>query len=1426
MQRKSTGFLRWVTLVLLTTITNRSAADLNVSTITSTPSTTMTPTSTELTSTPNVSTITSTPSTTMAPTSTELTSTPNVSTITSTSSTTMATTSTELTSTPNVSTITSPPSTTMAPTSNELTSTPNVSTITSTPSTTMAPTSNELTSTPNVRTIMFIPSTTMATTSTELTSTPNVSTITSPPSTTMAPTSNELTSTPNVRTIMFIPSTTMATTSTELTSTPNVSNITSISTITVTATSTELTSTPSPFKDPCNNYTPLDQPWRATNATGLKICDRFFNWNGWYRLLYYGMSVRMPESCVNQSRCGTDVALWLNGSHPQTGDGIVTRGVCGRSGSDCCYYTFTPIRVKACLGNYYVYEFVKPNVCNAAYCADTTNNITSDPCNVNTLLDNDWRRPVTLFYTNYSGFDDTLIQWSGWYRLYLQGKSAQIPESDWCWSFMSCGGYTALLLGGSHPRPQDGIVTREIYGTYVYSNDSRQCNSYRSNPIQVKACPGNYYVYRLVKPAASIPMPTYCAATFTDPCTNYTPLDQPWRATNTTGLKISDRYFNWTGWYRLLYYGMSVRMPESCVNQSRCGTDVALWLNGSHPQIEDGIVTRGVCGRSGSDCCYYSSTPIRVKACPGNYYVYEFVKPNVCDAAYCADVNTATLNTAHTSAPSVAPSQINTNTTNNITSDPCSIYRVLDNDWRRPESRFYTYYSGFDDTLVEWSGWYRLNLQGKIAQIAESDWCWSFMSCGGYTALLLGGSHPRPQDGIVTREIYGTYVYSNDSRQCNSYRSNPIQVKACPGNYYVYRLVKPAASIPMPTYCAVAIETPSYDPCNNYTFLDQPWRAINETGGSNCDRNLHWNGWYRLLYYGTSVGIPDSCVNQSGCGTDVALWLNDSHPQIKDGIVTRAVCGRSGSDCCYYKSSPIRVKACPKNYYVYEFVRPFMCNAAYCAVNFKDPCNNYTALDQPWRATNVTGLWISDSFFNWNGWYRLLYYGMSVRMPESCVNQSRCGTDVALWLNGSHPQIEDGIVTRGVCGSSAGDCCDYRSTPVRVKACPGNYYVYEFVKPNLLGAAYCADVNTIQTNATSVAASQMNTADTANNMTYDPCSIFSVLDNDWRRPVSDFYTNYSYFDDTLVEWSGWYRLYLQGKSAQIPESDQCWSWRMFCGGYTALLLGGSHPQPQDGIVTREIFGTYFSSFHSSQCNSYRSKPIQVKACLGNYYVYRLVKPPVSLPIPTYCAAVFIDPCNDYTVLDQAWRATNVTGLWICDRNSNWTGWYRLLYNGMSIRMPESCVNRSRCGTDVALWLNGSHPKTEDGIVTRGICGRSGSDCCYYNSIPIQVKACPGNYYIYKFVRPTFCTAAYCADVNTITLNTNQTFVFIDRPSNTGTNYLIILYVAVGIAFCGIAAFLAVHFWRRYRRNEVNDENVEEEIYNDAFSPSIYESLPT
>ncbi|XP_036420945.1 uncharacterized protein LOC118804553 [Colossoma macropomum] len=1154
----------------------------------------------------------------------------------------------------------------------------------------------------------------------------------------------------------------------------------------------------------------------------------------------------------------------------------------------------------------------------------STSNSTSDPCYNYTVLDDIWRTIYTSngygYYTYgtssyYSSHDDTTIEWNGWYRLYLQGTNAQIPE--WCVNFMTSGGYTPLLLGGSHPLVKDGVVSRAIYGSYNNGYYTTQCNYYTSNTIQVKACPGHYYVYKLVEPAVSILMPTYTAVALNrptyDPCNKYTSLDQPWRANNESGLGICDRNFNWNGWYRLFYYGMNIRMAESCVNVSRCGTDYPLWLSGPHPEIEDGVVTRQVCGNRGSDCCYYKPIPIRVKACPGNYYVYEFVSPASCNMAYCTDASTITP-ASPTEANDVQSNITMIPTTNNSTFDPCNNYSVLDNYWRSVKSS----YDGHDDTLVKWSGWYRLYLQGESAQMSE--WCVSFMPCGGYTPLSLSGSHPQPEDGIVTREVYG----SNGS-QCTAYRSKPIQVKACPGDYYVYKFVKPDISIPMPSYCAVTASHPSYDPCNNYTSLDQPWRATNETGVNICDLSFIWNGWYRLFYHGMNIRMPESCVPVSRCGTYHGLWLNGPHPQIEDGVVTRQVCGKGGSDCYYIKSFTIQVKACPGNYHVYEFVHPVFCSMAYCSDNstinstsnsttaaneeesnmtittnsgnstfdpcynytvlndiwrttysyygygyytygyssyfsshddtlvqwngwyrlylqganaqiaewclnsissggytplwlngshprlmdgvvtrgiygsyrldqytgqcyyyrskpiqvkacaghyyvYKlvkpdisipmptytavavnsyisyDPCNKYISLDQPWRANNETGLGVCDSHFNWNGWYRLFYHGMNIRLAESCVPTSRCGTSYPLWLNGPHPQIEDGVVTRQVCGSTGSDCCYYKSTPIKVKACPGNYYVYGFVSPSTCNAAYCTDASTITpAPPTETSGGQSNTTIslTLNNSTFDPCNNYSVLDDYWRGIGSNNNGN----DDTLVKWNGWYRLYLQGVSAQLPE--WCMSY-VTCGGYTPLSLGGSHPKPEDGIVTRDIYGS-----SGSQCTAYRSKPIQVKACPGDYYVYKFVKPDISIPIPSYCAVTGIhrpsyDPCNNYTSLDQPWRANNETGLNICDGNFNWNGWYRMFYHWMNIRMAESCVPTSRCGTSYTLWLNGPHPQIEDGVVTRQLCGNGGYDCYYYKSTTVQVKACPGNYYVYELVRPNYCNMAYCTDSNTIT----------------------------------------------------------------------------
>ncbi|XP_031442429.1 pancreatic secretory granule membrane major glycoprotein GP2-like [Clupea harengus] len=127
-----------------------------------------------------------------------------------------------------------------------------------------------------------------------------------------------------------------------------------------------------------------------------------------------------------------------------------------------------------------------------------------------------------------------------------------------------------------------------------------------------------------------------------------------------------------------------------------------------------------------------------------------------------------------------------------------------------------------------------------------------------------------------------------------------------------------------------------------------------------------------------------------------------------------------------------------------------------------------------------------------------------------------------------------------------------------------------------------------------------------------------------------------------------------------------------------------------------------------------------------------------------------DPCHSYTVLNDDWRVTTTLDRSVirCDHHVQWHGWYRMFHQGVSVRIPESCVPTFRCSTDATLWLNAPHPRPEDGIVTREVCGHWEGDCCYYKKPSIQVKACPGNYTVYKLVDPGHCYVAYCTEPRT------------------------------------------------------------------------------
>ncbi|XP_060640378.2 uromodulin [Anolis sagrei] len=119
----------------------------------------------------------------------------------------------------------------------------------------------------------------------------------------------------------------------------------------------------------------------------------------------------------------------------------------------------------------------------------------------------------------------------------------------------------------------------------------------------------------------------------------------------------------------------------------------------------------------------------------------------------------------------------------------------------------------------------------------------------------------------------------------------------------------------------------------------------------------------------------------------------------------------------------------------------------------------------------------------------------------------------------------------------------------------------------------------------------------------------------------------------------------------------------------------------------------------------------------------------------------VDPCLSHTVLEQSWRSMSYGSGSNCD--SDKIGWYRFVGRG-GTRMPETCVPKRRCNTFAPMWLNGSHPTSDTGIVNRIACANWEGACCYW-SIPVQVKACVGGYYVYKLDGTPTCTLSYCTD---------------------------------------------------------------------------------
>ncbi|CAH3171167.1 unnamed protein product, partial [Porites lobata] len=102
-------------------------------------------------------------------------------------------------------------------------------------------------------------------------------------------------------------------------------------------------------------------------------------------------------------------------------------------------------------------------------------------------------------------------------------------------------------------------------------------------------------------------------------------------------------------------------------------------------------------------------------------------------------------------------------------------------------------------------------------------------------------------------------------------------------------------------------------------------------------------------------------------------------------------------------------------------------------------CQNYGSLNNADRKITYT---TNHSYCDYGigpGWFR--FEGSAgTRMPTSCPPKYRCGTRAPGWMNGGHPTVADGQVSRTVCFHWTSGCCDW-STNIKVRNC-GSYYVY------------------------------------------------------------------------------------------------------------------------------------------------------------------------------------------------------------------------------------------------------------------------------------------------------------------------------------------------------------------------------------------------
>ena len=114
----------------------------------------------------------------------------------------------------------------------------------------------------------------------------------------------------------------------------------------------------------------------------------------------------------------------------------------------------------------------------------------------------------------------------------------------------------------------------------------------------------------------------------------YTIINDPRRSTaNKEGDLCDNVLIKDNKWYRFIGVAGG-EMPTKAPDLNSCGTSSPIWMNGTHPSVEQGAVSRTACAKFRLRNCL-NQYSISVRNCTG-FYIYQLKEPTECNSAYCA----------------------------------------------------------------------------------------------------------------------------------------------------------------------------------------------------------------------------------------------------------------------------------------------------------------------------------------------------------------------------------------------------------------------------------------------------------------------------------------------------------------------------------------------------------------------------------------------------------------------------------------------------------------------------------------------------------------------------------------------------------------------------------------------------------------------